>query len=86
MKILVTGFKGFIGGQLFKYFGDIGYEVDGIDWEKGVLPDVKNYQWVIHCGAISDTTERDVNKVLKQNYDFTLKLLKFVINIKQISN
>ena len=28
MKILVTGFKGFIGGQLFKYFGDIGYEVD----------------------------------------------------------
>lgn len=76
MKILVTGFKGFIGGQLFKYFGDSGYEVDGVDWEKGVLPDVKNYQWVIHCGAISDTTERDVNKVLKQNYDFTVKLLK----------
>jgi ADP-L-glycero-D-manno-heptose 6-epimerase len=30
--------------------------------------------WVIHMGAISSTTERDVEKVMQQNFDFTLQL------------
>ena len=30
---------------------------------------VKLFEWVIHCGAISDTAERDVEKVLRQNYE-----------------
>ena len=47
---------------------------------------VKSFDWVIHCGAISDTTERDVEKVLRQNYEFTLKLLNVVIKIKLIFN
>jgi ADP-L-glycero-D-manno-heptose 6-epimerase len=30
--------------------------------------------WVIHIGAISSTTERDVEKVMRQNYDFSQQL------------
>jgi len=76
MKILVTGYKGFIGNQIFKYFLNLGYDVNGFEWNEGTFPNVKLFEWVIHCGAISDTTERDVEKVLRQNYEFTLKLIK----------
>ena len=77
MKILVTGFKGFIGSQILKYFLNLGYEVNGFEWNEDTFPNVESYNWVIHCGAISDTTERDVEKVFKQNYEFTLKLLEY---------
>jgi ADP-L-glycero-D-manno-heptose 6-epimerase len=30
--------------------------------------------WVLHIGAISSTTERDVDKVFRQNYDFSVQL------------
>jgi ADP-L-glycero-D-manno-heptose 6-epimerase len=45
-----------------------------------VVPDVSAYDWVIHCGAISDTTERDVDKVWAHNYEFTLRLLQVCEN------
>ena len=66
MKILVTGYKGFIGNQIFKYFLNLGYDVNGFEWNEGTFPNLKLFKWVIHCGAISDTTERDVEKVLRQ--------------------
>ena len=75
MKILVTGNKGFIGNQIFKHFLNLGHEVYGFEWNDGNFPFVKSFDWVIHCGAVSDTTERDVEKVLRQNYEFTLKLI-----------
>lgn len=76
MKILVTGHKGFIGSQIANYFLHKGHEVEGWDWVENVVPTVEPYDWVIHTGAISDTTERDVDKVWKQNYEFTMRLLQ----------
>ena len=76
MKILVTGHKGFIGSHMAQYLLHKGHEVEGYDWVENVVPAVEQYDWVVHCGAISDTTERDVNKVWKHNYEFTLRLLQ----------
>lgn len=56
MRILVTGAKGFIGLNLMRYLGGIGYNVHGIDIERELsallrvhvpfYPDV-----IVHCGA-----------------------------------
>lgn len=76
MRILVTGHKGFIGSHLANYFVHKGHEVEGYDWVENVVPTVEDYDWVVHTGAISDTTERDVDKVWKHNYEFTMRLLQ----------
>ena len=76
MKILVTGHKGFIGSHMAQYLQHKGHEVEGFDYVENVVPTVEPYDWVVHCGAISDTTERDVDKVWKHNYEFTLRLLQ----------
>ena len=76
MKILITGHKGFIGSHLANYFIHKGHEVEGFDWVENVIPSVEQYDWVIHTGAISDTTERDVDKVWRHNYEFTMRLLQ----------
>ncbi|MBR19773.1 MAG: hypothetical protein CMA64_06460 [Euryarchaeota archaeon] len=80
MKILVTGHKGFIGSHMAQYLMHKGHEVDGFEWIENVVPAVEQYDWVIHCGAISDTTERDVNKVWRHNYEFTMRLLQICDN------
>jgi ADP-L-glycero-D-manno-heptose 6-epimerase len=38
------------------------------------MPSVAEQDWVIHMGAISSTTERDIDKILTQNYDFSRQL------------
>ena len=76
MKILVTGHKGFIGSHMAQYLVHKGHEVEGFDYVENVVPAVDQYDWVIHLGAISDTTERDVAKVWKHNYEFTLRLMQ----------
>ena len=73
MKILVTGYKGFIGSNLYRALPSE-YTVVGFDWADE-FPDVSEYDWVIHLGGISSTTETDVNKVMRQNYDFSVALL-----------
>ena len=57
-----------------------GHEVEGFDWVENVVPSVEQYDWVVHCGAISDTTERDINKVWRHNYEFTMRLLQICDN------
>jgi len=75
MKILVTGSKGFIGKNLIKYIEDnTDWEIDTYDWEGGILPSVMDQDWVIHIGANSSTTERDLDKIMQQNVDFTRQL------------
>jgi len=72
MRVLVTGHKGFIGQNLVTYIKDnTDWQVDGWEWGEFLKPDVKKYQWVLHLGAISSTTEQDVDKVLEQNLEFT---------------
>lgn len=75
MKILVTGYKGFIGSNLYNNLVKEDYEVDGFDWGDP-YPKVKKYDWVIHIGAISSTTETNVEKIMMQNYDFSVDLYK----------
>ena len=76
MKILVTGTDGFIGSQLAGYLVSIGHQVEGWEYIPNKYPDPAQCDRVIHCGAISSTTEKDVEKIMQQNTDFTLKLIE----------
>ena len=74
MKILVTGYKGFIGGHMYRSLLEQGHQVVGYDWGDD-LPATNEFDWVIHIGGISSTTERNVEKIMQQNYDFSCQLL-----------
>lgn len=76
MKILITGPEGFIAQNLITYLMSVGHEVEGYTYKENTLPDPTSYDWVIHLGAISSTTETDVEKVLKHNYEFTMNLIQ----------
>jgi len=73
MKILLTGHRGFIGSHMFRALEAHGHHVSVYEWGE-ILPSVMEQDWVIHMGAISSTTERDVEKVMQQNVDFTQQL------------
>jgi len=77
MRIIVTGSNGFIGQNAVKRFKDIGHDVIEYEWKNNyTLPKLKGVDLVVHLGAISSTAEKDVEKVFKQNYDFTTELFK----------
>ena len=88
MKILLTGHKGFIGSNAYKYFSTL-HEVDGYEWGD-TWPGVIDYDWVLHIGAISSTTERDIDKVLRQNYEFSVMVFDecktFGVNLQYSSS
>jgi ADP-L-glycero-D-manno-heptose 6-epimerase len=73
MNILLTGHKGFIGSHLLKALEKEGHFVDVYEWGQ-ILPSIMEQDWVIHVGAISATTEKDIEKVLSQNLDFSIQL------------
>ena len=75
MKILVTGDKGFIARHLIDKL-KTEHEIHGYDYHENHNPSVDGYDWAIHLGAISSTTERDVDKVMLQNYEFSKWLFK----------
>ena len=89
MKILLTGHRGFIGSHMFRALEEHGHDVSVYDWGD-ILPSVMEQDWVIHMGAISSTTERDIEKVMAQNYDFTTQLYEachtFGINFQYASS
>jgi ADP-L-glycero-D-manno-heptose 6-epimerase len=53
-----------------------GWQIDGWDWNPDDRPDVSNFDWVIHLGAIADMTNNDVETVLIQNLDFSQWLFR----------
>lgn len=71
--ILITGYKGFIGSTYLNKLITNGRKVKGFEWGDNLNLD--NISTVIHLGAISSTTEKDVNKILTQNYDFSVNLI-----------
>jgi len=76
MNILITGHRGFIGKNLWLYFKSKGHNVQG--WEWGDTPEFllpQDLDLVIHCGAISSTTEYNAEKLMKKNYEFTTDLI-----------
>lgn len=70
MRLLVTGHRGFIGSRAVEHFSSK-HQVDVYEWHATERPQVENYDWVLHFGGVSSTTERDVEKILGMNFDFT---------------
>lgn len=77
-KILVTGYKGFIGQNLVRRLSS-NYDLRLYEWGEA-FPELNGLDWVIHLGAISSTTERNVEKVMTQNYDFSVDLFEKCIS------
>jgi ADP-L-glycero-D-manno-heptose 6-epimerase len=75
MKILLTGSRGFIGGYVHQALIKHQHTVTEYT-DYGHCPDVKGQDLVIHLGAISATTERNVEKVLSYNVDFSQELFE----------
>jgi ADP-L-glycero-D-manno-heptose 6-epimerase len=74
MKILITGHKGFIGQNAMKYFSD--HDITTYEYDDGPFKiNLEPFQKVLHFGAISSTTETNVEKIMRQNYDFTCNLI-----------
>lgn len=73
MKILITGYKGFIGQNLVNTLKDK-HELSLYEWGEEP-PDFDGLDWCIHLGAISSTAEKDVDKIMKQNHDFSCVVL-----------
>lgn len=72
MKILVTGYKGFIGRNMMDWLAaEEDWEVDGWDWDPNNFPNVIGYDWVIHLGAIADMSCTDVEAIMRQNLEFS---------------
>jgi len=76
MKILITGHQGFIGQNLTVYLQSKGHEVEGWNYMPNSIPDPEGYDQVIHLGAISSTTYTDVEQILEQNFENSLRLLQ----------
>lgn len=77
MRVLITGSKGFIGQNAVIRFKELGHEVVKYDWQdKQTMPKLQGIDLILHLGAISSTAEQDVEKVLAQNYDFTIELFE----------
>lgn len=74
MKILVTGHRGFIGSNIYAELQRRGHRVTGYEWGE-TFPGY-DYDAVMHIGAISSTAERDIEAVMRQNYDFSVDLLE----------
>lgn len=73
MKILITGHKGFIGQNMVNALKNE-HDLSFYEWGDSI-PDFEGLDWCIHLGAITSTTEHDVEKVMKQNHDFSCVLL-----------
>ena len=89
MNILITGYKGFIGQNMVKAMSD--HDLSFYEWNEVLDPKLfKKLDWVIHLGAISSTTETNVEKVFSQNVEFTLTLAslcrQFNVNLQYSSS
>lgn len=84
-KTLVTGSEGFIGRNLINTLNDTGEEVIGYDTKsyelKSIISqiDFSQIKTIYHLGAISSTTEQDVDKIYHHNTWFSIELFKKAI-------
>lgn len=89
MKILVTGYKGFIAPHVINALRAAKHDVTTFEWGE-TLPSVIVQDWVIHLGAISSTTERNIEKLMRQNFEFSVSLYeeckRFGVNMQFASS
>jgi ADP-L-glycero-D-manno-heptose 6-epimerase len=85
-RVLITGAGGFIGGVLANYLEHRGYNVTRFDINLGNsgIPDLLNQDIVIHLGANSSTTETNLQKILEENFEYSVELYEMceVLEIK----
>ena len=79
MKIIITGWNGFIGRNvMIKLIDDHECQlidsdlIDRPSWNNQLDFYVQNTDVILHIGAISDTTLQDSNEMLKYNYHFRM--------------
>jgi ADP-L-glycero-D-manno-heptose 6-epimerase len=75
MNILVTGSNGFIGKNLVPFLKSRGHNVFTYDWGQDLPNYFDKLHWMIHLGAISSTTETDVEKICDQNINSSIWLI-----------
>ncbi|MCK9416992.1 ADP-glyceromanno-heptose 6-epimerase [Candidatus Dojkabacteria bacterium] len=84
--IIVTGGEGFIGKNLMVELLNRGYsDVKSLDVktipldeiERWLIENGKKIEFVIHLGAITDTTEDDLMKLNKYNFSFSIFIWGF---------
>jgi ADP-L-glycero-D-manno-heptose 6-epimerase len=81
MNILLTGHRGFIGSHMYRALLAAEHDVRTYEWGQDLdLLDTSDRDVCVHIGGISSTTERDVDKVMRQNYDFSCCLLDRCMN------
>ena len=73
MKRLITGHNGFIGKNMTNALKDK-HELSFYEWGNEP-PELEGLDWVIHLGALTSTTETNVDKVMRQNHDFSCVML-----------
>ena len=73
MRILITGYKGFIGQNMVKALAD--HDLSLYEWGDPDY-DLSGLDMVIHLGAISDTRCENWPALRRQNVDFTTTLMK----------
>ena len=94
--IVITGSKGFIGQNFLKYLLKYSNEEivtvnekDAWDWI-GLFNDWDRVSLILHQGAISDTTETNIDKLYGMNVWFTIELferaIKYQIPVKFASS
>lgn len=74
MRVLVTGYRGFIGSNAMIRLKELGLDPVGYEWGDGDIK-VTDYDYIMHLGAISSTVYTNVEQLLFQNYTFTKDLL-----------
>jgi ADP-L-glycero-D-manno-heptose 6-epimerase len=81
VKVLVTGHKGFIGQNICKTLQNKGWDLSTFDILDNPILRPKDLDYtgldcVIHLGAISSTTETNVNKIMDLNLSWSIELFE----------
>jgi ADP-L-glycero-D-manno-heptose 6-epimerase len=84
MRVLVTGSEGFIGKNLCEFLAKRGIDVEGCDLKNGSRfnPNLNGFDAVIHLAANSSTTETNIAKIIKENFEFS----KVIYNLCSSNN